>query len=174
MEMPFVPKTSYGRASLGDDGEANKLFLTFLFSDTDLGIQFLKDVGLLRSKVRCNTCGRDMIWCAEPKPKDVFRWRCRRRAAVICSETKPIRHDSSKFTLLEVMYLTYDIVRGLPAHIIHKENRFGSNTNAAWGVFCRKTMLVCMEGCSEKIDGPKKTVEIDESKFGRRKYHRGV
>ena len=44
MEMPYVPKTSYGRASLGDDGEANKLFLTFLFSDTDLGIQFLKDV----------------------------------------------------------------------------------------------------------------------------------
>jgi hypothetical protein len=60
MEMPYVPSTSYGRASLGDDGEANKLFLTFLFSDTDLGIQFLKDVGLLRSKVPCNTRGRDM------------------------------------------------------------------------------------------------------------------
>jgi transposase-like protein len=34
-------------------------------------------------------------------------------------------------------------------------------------------MLVYMEGCSEKIGGRNKTVEIDESKFGRRKYHMG-
>ena len=30
----------------------------------DFGIQFLKDAGLIRSKVTCNTCGRDMKWCA--------------------------------------------------------------------------------------------------------------
>jgi len=34
-------------------------------------------------------------------------------------------------------------------------------------------MLVFMEGCSEKIGGPNKTVKIDKSKFGQRKYHRG-
>jgi hypothetical protein len=60
MEMHFVPRSSFGRASLGKDSDANKLFLMYLFSDMDLRIQFLKDVGLIRSKVKCNTCSRDM------------------------------------------------------------------------------------------------------------------
>ena len=34
-------------------------------------------------------------------------------------------------------------------------------------------MLDFLEGSSQKIGGPNNTVEIDESKFGRRKYNRG-
>jgi len=59
-EMPYVPRTSFRRDSLGYCGDANKLFLAFLFSDHTIGLQFLKDVGLIRSKVQCNSCGRDM------------------------------------------------------------------------------------------------------------------
>ena len=33
------------------EGVANKLFITFLFSDDNVGIQLLKDVGLLRTSV---------------------------------------------------------------------------------------------------------------------------
>jgi transposase-like protein len=74
---------------------------------------------------------------------------------------------------MEVMILTYDIVRRVPAHIIQQEHQFGSETIADWGEFCREAMLVYLEGCSERIGGHNKTVEIDESKFGRSKYHRG-
>jgi hypothetical protein len=70
------------------------------------------------------------------------------------------------------MYLTHDIVRHVPVHVIHKEHRFSSDTIAAWGLFRREMMLMYMEGCSEKIGGPNKTVEIDESNFGQRKYHK--
>jgi len=44
------------------------------------------------------------------------------------------------------MYLTYDNVRRVPAHIIHKDHRFSHNTIAEWGLFYREAMLVYMEG----------------------------
>ena len=80
-EMPYVPITSFGRDSLGYSGEANKLSLTFLFSNHDIRLQLLKDVGLIRSKVQCNSCCRDMTWYADPSAIDGFRWRCRRMVA---------------------------------------------------------------------------------------------
>ena len=58
------------------------------------------------------------------------------------------------------------------AYRTKEEYGLSSNTVTDWGVFCRETMLMIMAGCSEKLGGPNKIVEIDESKLGRRKYHR--
>jgi len=69
----IVPKRSYRHTVLGISGCVNMVFLTFLFSDNDLGTQFLKDVGLIRSKVPCNTCSCDMTWCADPTTTYGFR-----------------------------------------------------------------------------------------------------
>jgi len=55
-EMPYVPKTSFVRDSLGYRGEAIKHFLTFLFSTHAIGLQFLKDMWL-----RCNVTGSVVI-----------------------------------------------------------------------------------------------------------------
>jgi len=50
-EMPFVPRFSYGRRMLQEDGERNTMSLTYLFCGEVIAIQFFTDVGLLRSKV---------------------------------------------------------------------------------------------------------------------------
>ena len=51
-----VSKFSDGRRMLCADGGPNRIFLTCLFCDMALAIQFMKDVDLIRSKVRSNTC----------------------------------------------------------------------------------------------------------------------
>ena len=126
----------------------------------------------------CDTCGRFMTCSADPTRSDGFRSRCFTRNAVIrCRRSLSIRDGSwfqqSNLTLLETLLITYDIVCREPAHRIQSEYSFGSHTTADWGTFCREVMLVYLERSSVKICGPNKTVEIDESKLGRRKYHRG-
>jgi len=176
--MSFVPPFSFGRGLYRDDGGPNRLFFTYLFCDKALAIRFLTDVKLIRNEVLCETCGRFMRLCAEPIVSEGFRWRCNTRSAgVTCRRSMSIRDGSwfqqSNLTLLEILLLTHHIVCREQAQQIQSEYRFASHTLANWGVFCREVMLVYLERSSVKIGGPNKTVEIDESKFGRRKYHRG-
>jgi len=177
-EMQLIPRLSYGRRLLRRDGAPNRTFLTSLFIRHELAIEFLKDVGLIPSRVPCNICERDMTWTADPTRNDGFRWRCRRSVArVRCRGTASIRHGSwfklSNLTLWEIMNITYDILRRDPAHQIEDEHNHGEHTVTDWGMFCREAMLEYLEGSSQKIGGPNMTVEIDESKIGRRKYNRG-
>jgi hypothetical protein len=130
---------------------------------------------LLRSKVACNNCFCHIVWCAEPKLKDTFRWRCQTKtSASVCSACTSARHGSwfqqRNLTFQEVIFLTYDIVRRVPAHLIQREHLFTPTAIADWSQFCRQTMLEYLDGCSERIGCRNKTVEIDDSKFGRRKY----
>jgi hypothetical protein len=74
--MPFVQRSSYGRAMLREDGGLNKSFFTYRFCDRAIAIQFMKDMGLLRSKVQCNTCGGDMTWSTQPNIPEGFCWQC--------------------------------------------------------------------------------------------------
>jgi hypothetical protein len=42
---------------------------------------------------------------------------------------------------MEVLLLTYDIVRRVPAHTIHQEDQFGSPTITERAKLCREVML---------------------------------
>jgi len=156
------------------DGAPNRIFLTYIFGHQELAIEFLKDVGLIRSKVQCNIYERDMTWSADPHHAEGFKWRCRKRVAgVRCCGTASIRHGScfqlSNLTLIEIILITYDILRRDPTHHIENELGLSNHTVADWDVFCREIMLEFLEGSSEKIGGPNKTFEIEDSKIGRPK-----
>jgi len=107
----YGAKFSYGRRMLRDDGGPNRFFLMYLFCES-IAIQFLKDIGLLRSTMQCNTCGRDMTWSVDSSISEGFRWRCQRRVAgVRCNQPTSIKLGSwfqqSYLTLREMMLITY-------------------------------------------------------------------
>jgi len=47
------------------------------------------------------------------------------------------------------------------------------NTAVDWDMYCRERCEMLLMNSSEKIGGPGKRVHIDDSKVGKRKYHRG-
>ena len=88
-EMSFVPRASYQRRMLREYGGPNRDIFTYLFCDDGFAMKFLKDVCVLRNKVQCNTCGRDMTWSAEPSIPEILIWRCRWKVAGLkCSESR--------------------------------------------------------------------------------------
>ena len=136
--------------------DPNRDFLTYLFCDDGFALQFLKDVGLLRSKVQCNTCGRDMTWSPEPSIPGRFRWRCRRKVAgVKCLESRSIKHGSwfQQSNLTFTRHVRHHVHE--PARHTKEDYCLSSSTIADWDMFCRGTMLVLMEGCLEKVSGPR-------------------
>jgi len=110
-DMSLVPRSSYGHPMLREDNGPNRNFLTYVFCYQDFAMQFLKNVSLLRSKVQCNTCDRDMTWSAEPTIPHGFRWRRRKKVAgVKCPESRSVKHGSSfqysHLTFHEILLIT--------------------------------------------------------------------
>ncbi|CAB3996646.1 Hypothetical predicted protein [Paramuricea clavata] len=56
---------------------------------------------------------------------------------------------------------------------IRHEVNVSEHTAVDWDSFCQETCKMTLLEREDKIGGQGKTVQIDESKFGKRKYHRG-
>jgi hypothetical protein len=60
--MRGVPRLSHGRRLLRSDEGSKKMSIDFVFSDHSMGIEFLRDIGLLQKTRQCKSCGQDMTW----------------------------------------------------------------------------------------------------------------
>ncbi|GFT90155.1 uncharacterized protein NPIL_401611 [Nephila pilipes] len=80
---------------------------------------------------------------------------------------------ASKLKLGEVSMLTMQIILGSATSEIGQIYHFSSAALADWRQFINEVILDYIENIFEKIGGTGRIVEVDESKFGKRKYHRG-
>ena len=75
--------------------------------------------------------------------------------------------------LEEILQFTYWWCQDLDQAQIRHELGLNPNTGVDWDSFCREACEIELFENSVKIGGEGKVVQIDESKFGKRKYHKG-
>ncbi len=172
---------SYNRDTITADRMTYKKLLTTVLSSRRQTIDFLMDAGIIDRRKSCTTCGADMNLVMSTSSKassEGWEWCCRRtiqarRHQVYASVKKDSWLACANLNLSELMELIYFWSAGLKQTQIQHECGFAWHTTVDWFSFCREICEAYMMKVSEPIGGPGIECEIDESKFGKRKYHRG-
>jgi hypothetical protein len=65
------------------------------------------------------------------------------------------------------------VLRSLTVCTLELQAEISKKTAVNWASFCREVIYDAFILNKEKLGGPEVEMEIDESKFGRRKYYKG-
>jgi hypothetical protein len=142
-------------------------------------INWLIQVGLilnLRASI-CKSCGFGVFGLRKDSSysSDGHVWRCSNKK---CNKKVSIRKSSwfenHNLTLEKIVCITYFWVYKCTQDFVIHELEISQKTITDWYNFGREVCEIYLEKYgSNIIGGPGKIVEIDESKFGKRKYHKG-
>ncbi len=139
--------------------------------DEESSIYWLKSKGNLRISVDCGKCGSS---CHFVKRKDSFCWKCPKRGCLsIISMRDGSFFKGSHLKLNEILELSYWWANGASVTRAMHETGHSSRTVVDWYNFHRDVCAQYFLDHPVVVGGVGKVVEIDESKFGNRKYNRG-
>ena len=130
-------------------------------------------------------CGKPMQLKRTNDSKDSYVWRCCKVHKIVKNSITytvkdvklSIRHHSwlvdTKLELQIVLELIYLWSQGFSQNEIIHELKISNKTVTEWTNFLRESCIYSVMEKSSSIGGNGIEVEIDESKFGKCKYHRG-
>ena len=158
-------------------------------------VAFLQRQGVLLQSVKCpgpcfdggrpDACGNFMALKYTNDTRDGIIWRCRKKhqswregKKYTTKDVKlTVRHRSwlvdTKIPLASVIEMMYLWSQAFSIEEIIHELKLSRKTVIEWTIFFRESCFTVMIESSEAIGGNGVEVEIDESKFGRRKYYKG-
>lgn len=150
------------------------IYIANLLRDGAQFFRWLRDIKLLSSSYTCPaSAGCEMQLCAvsEKRTTDMQMWRCRKHG-VWRSIRKNSFFASSHLSIRNIILMIYMWSRGYSLKCTVFETRINKSTVIQWYRKCRQlcSLFVANRG---PIGGSGNTVEIDESCFGKIKYHRG-
>ncbi len=145
-------------------------------SDTSLH-NWCREKGLIGEfSGECDKCHHGNLNLRKDKSysKDGVCYRCTNKK---CNFKQSIRAGSwfcgSHLLMSQIVKLTYFWVKKQRNNFTEEELRLSGKTVVDWYNFAREVCTQIIVQDSQKVGGPGKIVEIDESKFGKRKNNKG-
>ncbi|RWS01208.1 putative transposase-like protein, partial [Dinothrombium tinctorium] len=173
-----LPPCSHKQRSKRNPEECRFIILKDIFKweSENLMVQKAIDWDILpkEGEKKCNNlnCNGYLFLREDADSLDGKKWFCRgkvhekKKKPKNCKVTQRLRTNSffakSHLELWQIYSFVNLWLRKVPLLTIAEQTLMTPKTAVDWSSFCR-----------EKVGGPGKIVEIDEVKFGKRKYHRG-
>ncbi|CAF4294374.1 unnamed protein product [Didymodactylos carnosus] len=114
---------------------------------------------------------------------DGFKWKCSqmiskpKQKPSKCNYGASVRKGTffarSHLSLFQICGFVHLWVHNSELRVIEKEMRISKRFTVDWSSFCREVVFDGMIRQAKQLGGNGSIVEIDESKFGRRKHYRG-
>ncbi|GBN39308.1 hypothetical protein AVEN_148385-1 [Araneus ventricosus] len=143
-------------------------------------IDWCMNMNMIAKEYVCPTCGEKMVLCERNDISDGYHWVCRKFGMNAHHVRRSVRKgswfDESKLSIPEILMITYLWAKKTSNEWIVDELSVSEPTVVDWKSFCREVcvdMLVNEDKKLEMLGGVGVVVEIDESKFGKRKYNKG-
>jgi transposase-like protein len=140
-------------------------------------VQWLARRRLIRNSCNCPSCQDLMVLCVYSQGTDEYRWSCSS-----CHQSKSVRFGSfftgSHYPLAVLCKMLYMWAYQYPTNLIQHELRIGHSCAIDWMNFIRDVCVKWQNEKAPKLGGfnenlEARIVEIDESAFGKAKYHVG-
>ncbi|XP_068228700.1 uncharacterized protein [Palaemon carinicauda] len=162
-------------------GCVNSIFeLRENLKDIDFVVKLLQEHGVISREHNCGRCDNS---CQLDTKRWV--WRCQKKVTIGNQKAKKCNYSVSVYKggwlsnakvkagdnlFFSGVYLD----KIFSYELIHREIGWTNKTIVGWSTFIREVLENYCELVRKPIGGPGLTVEIDESKFGKRRYHKGV
>ena len=136
---------------------------------------FLFQRGILKSSMSCPGCSAPMTLtaCSTSRSPDLLIWRCSP-----CRKFKNIRTDSvlsgQKLSLQKfLMLIFYLSIKSLTSIAVAQLTDLTENTISEWKILLHVQVSNWLMANPSLLGGPGVIVELDEAKFGKRKFNKG-